>query len=160
MIILAHYRKAYAYFAVFLLIATLFSGRMLGFNLIMLVLIAFLVLVYIDTQWEYVFYGYILASIGMVIADFLMIKMNILHIAFLYAIMAPLLMHIVEMHFGRYGKIHENTYTIYMLSLPLSFITVFMALYIPRVLGMLAILLLSGVIIVIYYLLTAGESAE
>ncbi|NPA75200.1 MAG: hypothetical protein GXO25_03855 [Euryarchaeota archaeon] len=148
------YSRAYAYLGVYMALVILISGPIMGLQLIFLILISLLVALYFIVEDEIVFYMYVFLALAMLAMDFVVRVPTLQNFAVMYLLMAPLLLHIIEMHFGRYGKIHTNTYMIYMLSIALSFLTVLIFLFVPRVLG--TYVLVSAVIItlILYFMIT------
>ncbi len=154
------YSRAYAYLAIYLLLATLISGPMIYLALIFLVLVSATIFLYLYLEDMFVFYLYVFLALVILAMDFIAAKQTLENVAIMYMLMLPLLLHIIEMHFGPYEKVHTNTYIIYITSTALSFLTVMIFAFTPRFLNTYA---MAGAIIaamVIYYLLTAQDGTE
>jgi len=148
-------KLGYAYLAVYYGAALAITpANVFAVSIILISISLFFIFLYIYIHDELLFYSYVLFSIFVVIVPFsAMPSVNIMSLAVLYTLMAPLLLHIITMHFSPYGKIMKNTYIIYLSSLPLSLLLAYMIMYLHGVGSAYIIVTLIVAVILVYYLL-------
>ncbi len=153
-------KLAYIYLILYFIIAIIISPKKIIFLTLIFTFVAvFFVILYVLIKDEILFYIYLFISIIVVIPPFSVLHtLNAIYLAGLYAIMSLLMLHIVEMQFGKYGTIERNTYFIYLLSLPLSFFVVYMVVYMHPLMDIYDIIGMVAVIIVIYLIITYPDT--
>ena len=148
-------KLAYLYLAIYYGAALAITpASVFVMSLILILISLFFVFLYIYIKDEILFYMYILFSIFVVVIPFAaMPSVNAMDLAVLYTLMAPLLLHIITVHFAPYGKIMKNTYIIYLSSLPLSLLLAYMIIYLHSIGNAYIIAALIVGVILLYYLL-------
>ena len=130
-------------------------------SLILISVAVFFIFLYLYLEDEVLFYTYILFSIFLVVLPFASLsQFTAMHLAILYSFMAPLMLHIMTMHFSPYGKITKNTYIIYLSSLPLAFFLAYMVMFVHSIGNAYLIVALSFAAVIVYYLLLKNNLPE
>ncbi len=146
---------AYVYLAIYYILSLAITPPNVFFLSVILISVSLgFVALYWYIKDELLFYAYILFSLFVVIVPFsAMRNIDAMDLAVMYTFMAPLLLHIIAIHFSRYGKATKNTYLVYLSSLPLSLVLAYMVIYLNVAGNAYVIAALIFGVVIIYYLL-------
>ena len=152
------YREFVAYLSLllyFILLASLCSGSTINILLVTIFADTLVFFLYRFIEDEILLYLHIFVAMSMAMVPYLFReRIYLADIGFLYLALFPLFLHFVLLRFRSYEKIHTLTYLYYLSSLPLSFITIFLLLYFPMKLGVLALSFLILLLLGIYHFLS------
>ena len=148
-------KSSYVYLAIYFLICLVTTPPALFYLSLIIILVAsFFIFLYLYLEDEILFYTYLLFSIFIVVMPFASLReFTAMHMAVMYTFMAPLMLHIMSMHFGPYGKIMKNTYIIYLSSLPLSFFIAYMVMFIHSLANPYFVAAMALLVVLVYYYL-------